>query len=93
MQIIITIQEDNHGLIGIAKNYFSAIDFLIDEDWLDGNFELYNANAADDDNNVKTVKEDLGEEWKEVILSWDTETFNNYFEGCFYLAIEEVYGT
>ena len=43
MQIIITIQEDNHGLIGIAKNYFSAIDFLIDEDWLDGNFELYNA--------------------------------------------------
>lgn len=92
MQMVITIEEDNHGLIGIAKNYSSAIDFLIDEDWLDGNYELYNANA-DDDSNVKTVKEDLGEEWKEVILSWDTETFNNYFDCCFYLVIEEVYGT
>lgn len=88
MQYVITIQEDNHGLIGIAKDYPSAIDFLVNENWLDGNYELYK-----DDGTYKTVKEDLGEEWKEIILSWDTETFNNYFEGCFYLIIETVYGT
>lgn len=88
MQIVITIQEDNHGLISIAKNYFSAIDFLTDSNWLDENYELYEG-----DGTYKTIKEDLGEEWKEKILSWDTETFNNYFEGCFYLTIEEVYGT
>lgn len=88
MKMVCLIEEDNHGNIGIAKDYFSAIDFLIDSDWLDENCELYEGDGI-----YKTVKEDLGEKWKEVILSWDTETFNNYFEGCFYLTIEEVYGT
>lgn len=89
MQTVITIQEDIHGLIGIAKNYSSAIDFLIDSNWLDGNFEFYDGNYG----TAKTIFEDLGKEWKSIILSWDTETFNNYFDCCFYLVIEEVYGT
>ena len=88
MQMVYLIEEDNHGNIGIAKDYSSAIDFLIDSDWLDESCELYEGNGT-----YKTVEEDLGKEWKEKILSWDTETFNNYFEGCFYLTIEEVYGT
>lgn len=88
MQMVYLIEEDNHGNIGIAKDYSSAIDFLINSNWLDGNCELYEG-----DGTYKTVEEDLGKEWKEKILSWDTETFNNYFEGCFYLTIEEVYGT
>ena len=89
MRMVYIIEEDNHGNIGVAKNYSSAIDFLVNEHWLDENFELYDS----DDSNVKTIKEDLGEEWKETILSWDTETFNKYFDCCFYLTIEEVYGT
>lgn len=86
MQTVILIEEDNHGLIGVANDYPSAIFFLIKKNWLDENFELY------ENDNVKTVKEDLGEEWKEVILSWDTEKFNKYFDCLFYLKIEKVYG-
>ena len=89
MQTVVLIEEENHGMIGVAKDYLSAIDFLIANNWLDGNFEFYDVDYGD----TKTIVEDLREEWKEVILSWDTETFNNYFEGLFYLTIEEVYGT
>ena len=89
MQTVVTIQEDNHGLIGIAKDYPSAIDFLVNENWLDENFEIYDDGFC----HCKSIKDDLDKNWKEKILSWDTEKFNEYFEGCFYLVIEEVYGT
>ena len=90
MQMVYLIEEDNHGNIGIAKDYLSAIDFLVDSDWLDSNFEVY-CDAFDDE--TKSIKKDIGENWKDVIKSWDCETFNQYFEGCFCLYIEEVYGT
>ena len=88
MQMVYLIEEDNHGNIGVAKDYSSAINFLIDSDWLDGNFELYDGNYG----TTKTILEDLGEDWKNIILSWDTEKFNEYFDCLFYLIIEEVYG-
>ena len=87
MQTVVLIQEENHGLISVAKDYPSAIDFLVNENWLDESFELYEGNGI-----YKTVKEKLGEEWKEIILSWDTEQFSDFFEGSFYLTIEDVYG-
>ena len=37
MKTVICIHEDNHDLIEIAKDYKSAIDFLIREEWLDYN--------------------------------------------------------
>ena len=89
MQTVVLIEEDNHGLIGVAKDYPSAIVFLVNENWLDGKFEVW---VDNEDYLTQTIKEDLGEEWKEVVLSWDIETFSNYFEGYFYLTIEEVYG-
>lgn len=87
MQTVVLIQEENHGMISVAKDYPSAIDFLVNENWLDESFELYEGNGI-----YKTVKEKLGEEWKEIILSWDTEQFSDFFEGSFYLTIEDVYG-
>lgn len=90
MQMIYLIEEDNHGQIGVAKDYSSAIDFLVNSDWLDENFEVW---VDNEDYLTQSIKENLGENWKEVILSWDTETFNNYFEGYLYLTIEGVYGT
>ena len=89
MQTVVLIKEDNHGQIGVAKDYPSAIDFLINQGWFDESFEVW---VDNEDYLTQTIKEDLGEEWKEVVLSWDTETFNTYFEGYFYLTIEDVYG-
>ena len=87
MKSVYLITEDNHGGVGVAKDYPSAINFLVNEGWLDGSTEFYDMFG-----DTKTIVEDLGEEWKDVILSWDIETFNNYFDGCFFLILEEVYG-
>ena len=41
MRYVYLIEEENHGMIGVAKDYSSAIDFLVDSDWLDGKFEVW----------------------------------------------------
>ena len=90
MQTVITIQEDNHGLIGIAKNYISAIDFLIKQNWLDEKYEVLVDDAF---GLTESIAYHLGESWKDIIKNnWDIEQFNMFFEGSFYLNIEEVYG-
>ena len=41
-ETVILIIEENHGIIGIAKSFSSAIDFLYDNDWMTPETELYN---------------------------------------------------
>lgn len=90
MQNVILIEEENHGIIGVAKDYPSVVDFLVDRDWLDGKFEVW---ADNEISLTQTLEDHLGELWYVAIRDeWDTEQFNNFFEGSFYLTIEEVYG-
>ena len=83
---VVTIEEDNHGLIGIAMTYADAVHFLVNNDWLSALTEIYC-----EDEVYKTVIEDLGEDWLAVILDWSMEKFCEYFEECFYLDSVEVY--
>ena len=84
---VVTIEEENHGLIGIAMTYADAIHFLVNEDWLSASTEIY----CEGDEVYKRVIEDLGEDWLSVILDWSMEKFCEYFEECFYLDSVEVY--
>ena len=84
---VVTIEEDNHGLIGIAMTYADAVHFLVNNDWLSALTEIY----CEDDEVYKRVIEDLGEDWLAVILDWSMEKFCEYFEECFYLDSVEVY--
>lgn len=83
---VITIEEDNHGMIGIAKTYADAIHFLVKDNWLNELTEIYLGDEV-----YKTVIEDLGEEWFAVMVNWSMKKFNEYFEGCFYLNDVGVY--
>ena len=83
---VVTIEEDNHGQIGIAKTYADAVHFLVNDGWLSALTEIYCG-----DEGFKTMIEDLGEDWLAVILDWSMEKFCEYFEGCFYLNSVEVY--
>ena len=83
---VITIEEDSHGMIGIAKTYADAVHFLVNDSWLSALTEIYCGDEI-----FKTVIEDLGEDWLAVILDWSMEKFCEYFEGYFYLNSVEVY--
>ena len=39
--IIYIIHEDNHGVLGVADSYESAVQFLIDNEWLTEDFEIW----------------------------------------------------
>jgi hypothetical protein len=84
---VIVIEEENHGMIGIAKSYADAVHMLVNQDWLSELTEIY---KEDFDKTVLLV-EDLGEEWFAKLLEWSMEKFNECFDGCFYLNEEEVY--
>jgi hypothetical protein len=88
MKRVCCVYEDNHGMIGVAKDYPSAIDGLFEEDWLDGNTEL-----VDEDGNFFTVEGKIGEEWLDKIKKWDIATFNIFFEGYFWIDTMEIWGS
>lgn len=84
---VITVEEDNHGQIGIASNYQNAIHFLVNENWLNELTEVYDSGFQD----TKLLLDLLGEEWLATILNWTLEQFNEFFDGCFYLNEVSVY--
>ena len=86
MKTAVVIYEDNHGMIGLAVDYESAIEFLVSNKWLEPTTELLL-----DDNSLSTVEEDLGENWLQLIRLWSMKVFNNYFDGVFYLDIKNIY--
>lgn len=81
---VVTIKEENHGFIAIAYDYKSAVRYLIDHNWLP--CDVYK------DEKWVGINETLGDNWVNKLLSWDIDDFNSYFEGCFYLDEDEVYG-
>ena len=83
---VVTINEDNHGMIGIAKTYADAVHLLVNDCWLSAFTEIYCGDGV-----YKTVIEDLGENWLAVMLDWSMVKFCEYFAGLFYLDSVEVY--
>lgn len=84
---VVTIEEANHGQIGIASNYKNAIYFLVNKKWLNELTEVYDSDFQD----TTLLLDLLGEEWLITILNWTLEKFNEFFDGCFYLNEVSVY--
>lgn len=92
MKTVVLINEESHGLIGIAKDYESALLYLFNDPWIDDRTEVC---VGDDEHlhNWAKVSEVLGEDWRDKIMGWDIPNFNDFWEGSFYLSTEEVIGT
>ena len=87
---VILINEDNHGQIGIALNYYHAVSWLINKHWLYDSLEVWNDQLS----SWTSLKEDLGEDWADIMTEdWTKDDFNNYWQGDFYLTSEKVIGT
>ena len=82
---IVIIHEDNHGVLGVAKDYDSAIDFLVQNQWLTTDVEVLN--SIEEFVPIKELGLDI-----ETIRSWDIEAFNDFFDGIFYLDVDCLHG-
>lgn len=88
---VILIHEDNHGLVGVANNYYNAVKWLIANDWITDNTEIC---VGEDCYNYQwqPLKEVFGEDWADKMLEqWDIDNFNDYWEGSFHLEPAEVF--
>jgi hypothetical protein len=87
---VIIINEDSHGRIGIALNYYHAAKWLIDTNWIDDNTETYDY----DTDEWRSVKDILGADWASLMLdTWDLDRFNDFWHNSFSLDPEKVIGT
>lgn len=86
---VIQISEDNHGLIGIAKDYKSALIFLYNNGWLKGSTEVWIGVHVSPE--WGRLDEILGKNWFEKMLRWDVDNFNDFWDGSFVLNEVEVY--
>ena len=86
MQAII-ISEKWHGTIGLAKDYQSALSFLINKYYL--NKETYVWDF--DEDAYALIKDKYGENWEQTLRNWNIENFNKNFEGVFFLYECNIY--
>ena len=87
---VILIEEDNHGLIGVANNYYNAVNWLIDKGWIDDNSEVWN-DASDRWEKLIDLQ---GENWADRMCDeWDIDNFNYFWENSISLTPVEVIGT
>lgn len=75
MSKVITISEDDHGFLGVAKNTRSAVDFLLTVGWLTDKTSIYD---EDTDEEIK-VSEKYGADWKDYLKSCSLERLNYIF--------------
>ena len=87
-ETVILIIEENHGIIGIAKSFSSAIDFLYDNNWMTPETELYN--PFDDTAESDCVCFEKYNLSKEDLKKCDLEIFNDLFDSVFFLEEREV---
>lgn len=87
---VILINEDNHGQIGVALNYYNAVLWLIKKRWIYGSMEVWSERLDD----CVPLKEELGEDWAdEMVERWTPDDFNSFWRGDFYLESDRVIGT
>ena len=82
--IIYIIHEDNHGVLGVADSYESAVQFLIDNEWLTENFEI-----LDREEHYSRPLYAL-EIKPEEIKAWNIDKFNDFFDGDFYIEEDNL---
>ena len=88
MQKVIVVSEENHGFLCVAKDFQSAVDFLISDDWITEGTQVYNEAKS----KWVCLDELYGEDWEEEVRRLLRKSFEELFDGCFYFQDEEIYG-
>ena len=65
---VYVIHEECHGMIGIAKDIKSAIEWLIDAKWITESTDVYCATNDEDESDFHAVDVVFGSEWKSYLI-------------------------
>ena len=87
MKNIIVISEENHGIIGFAKNLLSAISYLIINDWITEDTTFFYEEWGEE----FSLEDYFGNEWRAEILKMSLSDFNKFFDDRFLLTEEKVF--
>lgn len=82
---VVVVKEEVHGVICVAKDYASAIKWLIDNEWITEYTEFWN----DELEKHETLKDILGENWERDVPYLPEEFYEN---GGYYFSFEEIVG-
>lgn len=92
MRTVIVIQDPNHTdapPIKIAKDYKSAMDFLLNERWITDATEVAITTWEGEFLCWGRLNEIFGEDWFDLMRDkWDIDQFNAYWTG--YLILDEI---
>jgi hypothetical protein len=89
---VIAISEECHGLIGLADNLEHAIDFLMDENWLDEETTVPVFNDKTMIWEDVSMVERFGEHWGNTLRgAKNCAELNEAFNECFFFCEGEVY--
>ena len=83
---VIRINEECHGFIGVAKDYESAQNYVIDS-WLDGSTYIPTGNKE------KPLEEAFGENWKEILKEMPFVVFEELMNDQFWFYEEDLIGS
>lgn len=82
---VVTVWHDGDFLC-VAKDYRSAVIFLINQRYIDGSDEV----LADEPNKYCRLDEYLGEDWADIMADkWDAAEFNAFYD--YWFEIQENY--
>ena len=88
----IVISEECHGFIGLADTLEHAIDFLMDEDWLNEETTIPVFNDETKSWEDVSITERFGEHWGNTLRSAkDCDELNDAFNDCFFFYEMDVY--
>ena len=89
---VIVISEYRHGFIGLADTLEHAIDFLMDEDWLNERTPIPVFNKKTEEWNFVSVTERFGEYWGNTLRSAKScDELNDAFSEDFFFYGKDVY--
>lgn len=85
---VISVNEVDHGCIGVAADYEVAVKMLFNDQWIGDFTEVWDEKSE----SFVFLCESLGEDWLDKMSGWSIADFNDYWDGSFSMCKHQVYG-
>ena len=88
---VVTVNEVDHGCIGVAVDYKAAVRMLFEDHWIGDLTEVWDEKSGNFVY-ISELSESLGEDWLDKMCDWSIEDFNDFWDGSFFMCEHQVYG-